>query len=84
MESPTPKPQFQFSLRLLLVAVWAAAGRPVSFNAMFPTTHPYLPGDVLATVYDFLGIDPAREFHDQSGRPTRILDEGRPIAELFS
>jgi len=51
---------------------------------MFPTTHPYLPGDVLATVYDFLGIDPAREFHDQSGRPTRILDEGRPIAELFS
>jgi len=52
-------------------------------QAMYPTTHPYSPGDVLATVYNFLGIDTAREFHDRSGRPTRILAEGQPIAELF-
>ena len=51
-------------------------------QAMFPTTHPYSPGDVLATVYNFLGIDTTREFHDQSGRPTRVLGEGQPIGEL--
>ncbi len=50
------------------------AGRPV--------THPYGPGDVLATVYQFLGIDLGAEFLDASGRPMRVLPEGRPIAEL--
>jgi hypothetical protein len=53
-------------------------------RAMFPTTRPYSPGDVLATVYNFLGIDPSREFHDRSGRPLRILGEGRPIAQLIA
>ena len=51
---------------------------------MHPVTHPYSPGDVLATVYRFLGIDTSQEFHDRSGRPMRILNEGRPIGELLS
>jgi hypothetical protein len=53
-------------------------------SAMWPTTHPYSPGDVLATVYDFLGIDTQQEFHDRSGRPMRILADGRPIRELLA
>ncbi len=53
-------------------------------RAMHPVTHPYSPGDVLATVYHFLGIDTAQEFHDRSGRPMRVLGEGQPIAEIVS
>jgi hypothetical protein len=53
-------------------------------RAAHPTTHPYSPGDVLATVYHFLGIDTSREFQDRSGRPIRILGEGTPIAELLA
>ena len=53
-------------------------------RAMYPTTHPYSPGDVHSTVYDFLGIDTSQEFHDRSGRPLRILSEGAPIAELLA
>ena len=53
-------------------------------HAMHPITHPYSPGDVLATVYNFLGIDTRQEFHDRSGRPIRILGEGRPISELLA
>jgi hypothetical protein len=53
-------------------------------HAAFPTTHPYSPGDVLSTVYNFLGVDTNREFLDRSGRPTRVLSEGAPIAELYS
>jgi hypothetical protein len=51
---------------------------------MRPITHPYSPGDILATVYRFLGIDTAREFHDHSGRPIRVLNEGQPIPELLA
>ncbi len=51
-------------------------------HAMYPVTRAYSPGDVLATVYRFLGIDTAHEFHDHSGRPMRVLNEGEPIGEL--
>ncbi|MBX9792242.1 MAG: DUF1501 domain-containing protein [Pirellulales bacterium] len=53
-------------------------------RAVQPITRPYSPGDVLATVYMFLGIDTRQEFSDYSGRPRPLLDEGEPIAELFS
>jgi uncharacterized protein (DUF1501 family) len=48
----------------------------------FPTERPYLPQDLLATLYRHLGIDPLATFPDAAGRPLRILDEGRPIREL--
>jgi len=53
-------------------------------RAAYPVSHAYSPGDVLATVYHFLGIDSRIEFQDRSGRPMRILPEGRPIAELMA
>jgi hypothetical protein len=47
-----------------------------------PTTRPYGPQNVLATIYRFLGIDPSMTFPDHSGRPVYLLDEREPIQEL--
>ena len=48
----------------------------------YPTRRPVTPQDLLATIYRHLGIDPRRSFLDFSGRPTPILFDGAPIAEL--
>ena len=53
-------------------------------HAAFPITHPYSPGDVLSTVYHFLGIDHHHNFTAQNGRPLPVLSEGTPIRELYS
>jgi hypothetical protein len=42
------------------------------------------PGDFLATIYHHLGIDSAKTMiKDFNGRPTPIVDHGRPIPELI-
>lgn len=42
-------------------------------------------GDFLATIYHHLGIDPHNTFlKDFNGRPTPIVDQGKPIPELIS
>jgi hypothetical protein len=51
-------------------------------HGAYPTSDPYSPGDVLATIYHVLGINWHDEFHDLAGRPRKILSEGKPIAEL--
>jgi hypothetical protein len=38
--------------------------------------------NVLATAYHALGIDPSHSLPDFTGRPTPLLDDPRPIAEL--
>ncbi len=38
---------------------------------------------LLATMYHRFGIDTNHMFHDRSGRPIPILQEGEPIAELL-
>jgi hypothetical protein len=53
-------------------------------HAMYPISQAHSPGDVLATVYQFLGIDVGQEFVDRGGRPLRVLQEGRPIGELLA
>lgn len=40
------------------------------------------PADLLATLYQFLGIDVRHEFRDHSGRPLAILPDGEAIGEL--
>ena len=43
------------------------------------------PGDFLATIYHHLGIDGTKVFiKDFNGRPTPIVDHGRPIPELIA
>ena len=42
-------------------------------------------GDFLATIYHHLGIDAANTFiNDLNGRPTPIVDHGKPIPELIA
>ena len=48
-----------------------------------PATHRYGPGDVLATIYQHLGIDHADSLPDKQNRPVRLVDVGEPIRELF-
>jgi hypothetical protein len=53
----------------------ASAGEPVE--------RPLTPQDLHATFYRHLGIDPAAEFEDMTGRPIPILSAGKVIHELF-
>lgn len=48
-----------------------------------PKDRPLIPGDLWATVYNHLGIDPDQSFLDHGGRPTPILSDGKPISELI-
>jgi Protein of unknown function (DUF1501) len=47
-----------------------------------PRTDAATVGDILSTMYHFLGIDYHHEFLDSAKRPLPILNEGKPIAEL--
>jgi uncharacterized protein DUF1501 len=49
----------------------------------YPATQAYTPNDLGATVYHVLGIDPAVEFVDREGRPSR-LNQGQVMRPLFS
>lgn len=54
-------------------------------RAEYPAERPCTPGDFLATLYHHLGIDWEHTMlNDLTGRPTRIVDGGAPIGELFS
>jgi hypothetical protein len=52
-------------------------------RAAFPSTMPYSPRDVLATMYHQMGIDWKDVFHDQTNRPMPILPDGQTIVELI-
>jgi uncharacterized protein (DUF1501 family) len=49
----------------------------------YPKERPLTPKDLLATIYQHLGIDHRHEFKDATGRPIQILGEGEPIRELL-
>lgn len=51
-------------------------------HAARPTTAPYTPANVMATLYHVLGIDPATTIPDFNGRPRYLLDDQRKIVEL--
>jgi Protein of unknown function (DUF1501) len=48
-----------------------------------PKERAVTPGDIHATIYHVLGVDPSVNFLDHSGRPVPALDYGIPIAELI-
>jgi len=48
----------------------------------FPLDNPKSPQDVLATMYQHLGIDTQRHYLDHSGRPIITLPFGKPLEEL--
>jgi hypothetical protein len=51
-------------------------------NGAFPKTNPKTPQDVLATVYQHLGIDTEAQYLN-NGRPITVLPSGKVIEELF-
>jgi hypothetical protein len=48
----------------------------------YPKDNPKHPTDVLATMYDWLGVNVAKEYVNNFGRPLRILYNGDVIREL--
>jgi hypothetical protein len=52
-------------------------------NGAYPVDNPKTPQDVLATLYQHMGIDPMQPYSDHSGRPIAVLPSGTPIEELF-
>jgi hypothetical protein len=52
-------------------------------KAEYPRERPLTPGDLLATVYHVLGIDPKTAPPDATGRPIPLLSEGEALRELI-
>jgi len=51
-------------------------------NGGEPHDRPLRPGDLLATMYHAIGIDPRATVIDRQNRPIPILSDGEPIREL--
>jgi len=49
----------------------------------YPVGTPHTPGDLAATLFWALGLDPATEIHDRQERPFKIA-EGRPMTGVFA
>jgi hypothetical protein len=47
-----------------------------------PKTTPITPQDLMATIFDVLGIDGRIQFVNQAGRPVYMVEQGKPISEL--
>ncbi len=47
-----------------------------------PQSRPLSPGDLHATVYHVLGVDPHTAFRDHAGRPVPAVQDGKVIEEL--
>ena len=51
-------------------------------KAEVPKSRPIRPQDLMATLFQVLGIAPETYFDDPAGRPTPMLISGAPIPEL--
>ncbi len=49
----------------------------------YPIDRPVSPGDLVATIYQLLGIDPETTVPDLQGRPIHISHGGKPITEVI-
>jgi hypothetical protein len=54
-----------------------------SARGEYPKDRPYRMSNVLATLYQAMGIDPSMTFPNGTGRPMYILDDRAPVAELL-
>ncbi len=52
-------------------------------HGAFPKTNPKTPQDVLATLYEHLGIDTEQQYLNNAGRPIAVLPSGKAIEELL-
>jgi hypothetical protein len=49
----------------------------------YPTSSPVTPDDLLATIYQCVGLDPHATLHDLQNRPHKLAD-GAPVRELLA
>lgn len=52
-------------------------------HAAYPASHPVSPGDLVATIYQCLGIDPHATVPDLDGRPVAVAHGGEPIWSIL-
>ncbi|MBL8849658.1 MAG: DUF1501 domain-containing protein, partial [Planctomycetaceae bacterium] len=52
-------------------------------DAAYPVDQPVSPADLGATIYSALGISPDTRIPDPQGRPVSLVEDGRPLTELF-
>jgi hypothetical protein len=52
--------------------------------AAYPASNPVSPGDIVATIYNQLGIDPHTTVPDRSNRPIHIAHGGEPIWDVIA
>ncbi len=53
-------------------------------SGAYPIEHPVSPGDLVATIYQQLGVDPEATVPDQVGRPVSIAHGGLPIRAILA
>jgi len=49
-----------------------------------PAQSPVSPGDIVATMYRLLGVDPNKQFYDALNRPHQLVPKGRVLQELIA
>ncbi len=49
-----------------------------------PADQPTSPGDIIATIYHLLGVDPRTDLHDNLNRPHMLVPHGRVVDELIA
>ena len=54
-----------------------------SARAEAPKSRPISPQDLMATLFHVLGMPSDLHYTDPTGRPTPMIDGGKPIAELI-
>jgi uncharacterized protein (DUF1501 family) len=73
-----------YSLALAGAGVRAGTVYGASDNsAAFPTASPHDPADFVATLYHLLGVSPATQIQDATGRPHTVII-GQPIAGILA
>jgi hypothetical protein len=53
-------------------------------HAAYVRERPVSTGDICATIYECLGIDPEMPIHDRGGRPMPVAHGGRAIREVLA
>lgn len=49
-----------------------------------PAEAPVSPGDVMATMYRLLGVEPTTQIHDSLGRPHEVVPRGRILHDILA
>jgi uncharacterized protein (DUF1501 family) len=52
-------------------------------RAGYPKSRALWPQDLMATLFEVLGIDRSVQYVHPSGRPISMIEDGKPIEELF-